>query len=184
MLSKSQQAEVDKYAPIYSEVANYRMGQNRKMYATQNLDSVKGCKSYLDVGCGRGEMLQYAKSLGFTNTQGVESCSILTGGDVIEAAAWDLPFDDNSFEVVSLFDVIEHILAGDDERVCRELNRVASKHIFLTANNKSSKSLGVELHVNRRPYEEWDGLFGEWFDGEVIWSRNPNAISQTWHIQL
>lgn len=185
MYSEAQAAEIAKYKMAYGH-PRYRMGDARKAAA---LAEMAGLPSpwrgrYLDVACGRGEMLDTALNLGFAEAQGTEVVPDLLGERVTYAVAWDLPFEDDSFDVVTLFDVIEHILPGDDEKVCRELARVARRCVLLTANNHPSNSLGVELHVNRRPYEEWDGLFKTWFPGRVTWRPAGGSPSETWRVDL
>ncbi len=88
--------------------------------------------------------------------------------------------------MATLFDVIEHLLPGDDEAVCRELARVASRTVIITAANcTSTNANGEELHINRRPYEEWDALFSAWFAGRSTWVRElGNRVSQLWRIDL
>jgi hypothetical protein len=89
--------------------------------------------------------------------------------------------------VVSLFDVIEHLIPGDDELACRELARVAKRHILITANNRPSfNKAGDDLHINKRPYEEWDQLFKSWFHGaRVTWIRGHRSyISEAWRVDL
>ena len=163
------------------------MGDARRLYAEENLRSAaESCDSYLDVGCGRGEMVAYGSGLGFY-AMGVEAVDYLTVDDsIVQGLAWELPFQDNSFDLVSLFDVIEHLLPEDTERSLIELRRVASKQLFITAANYSSKSLGVELHVNRRPYEEWDKILRAAFKADhVEWLPRKHGInSETWHVLL
>ena len=175
-----------KYRDCY-QAPNYRMGELRMQDARRDLESCSR-GSYLDIGCGRGEMLAYAESIGFTEVKGVEVVPTLVDGErVVAGEAHDLPFPDNSFDVVSLFDVIEHLLPGDDEAVCREMARVARKHVVLTANNKPSHCpiTKADLHINRRPYEEWDALFREWFPGNVTWLKgNRTYVSPGWRIDL
>lgn len=184
--SEAQLAEMHKYDQAYS-APSYRMGDLRKMEARNTLGLVKWRGSYLDVGCGRGEMLDIARDLGFVRTLGVEVVPDLIAArrDVIYAPAWHLPFENQAFEVVTSFDVIEHILPGDDELVCRELDRVASRAIIITANNLPSRLPdGTELHVNRRPYDEWDQLFREWFARGSVYKvdRYGGSVSETWQI--
>lgn len=52
--------------------------------------------------------------------------------DVIQGSLTELPFEDNSFDVVCAFDVIEHI--DDDRLAVQEIKRVLKDdgHIFLT----------------------------------------------------
>ena len=173
--------EMQKYAVAYKDPA-YRMGQRRKVAATQVLEGLTG--SLLDVGCGRGEVLAMAEAQGMT-VQGVEVVpALLKPPRVIYGEAWALPFPDKSFDHVTMMDVMEHLLAEDSERVCRELQRVARQTVILAVANGSSRLNGVELHINRRPYREWDIDFRRWFTGEVSWTPTRGAaISETWVIR-
>jgi ubiquinone/menaquinone biosynthesis C-methylase UbiE len=120
--------------------------------------------------------------------QGTEVVPALIDGQrVVRAEAHALPFADKSFDVVSLFDVIEHLIPGDDEAVCREMARVSRRHVLITANNKPSfNKAGDDLHINKRPYEEWDRLFRSWFPGAVHWLTGAprNHVSEGWRIDL
>lgn len=179
------QNEYAKYTRSY-RLANYRMGDARKSHATKTLGSLPMRGAYLDVGTGRGEMLLIAEALGFSPVLGVEVVDYLADGErVLQGQAHDLPAEDKSVDVASMFDVIEHLIAGDDELACKELQRVARKHVLVTANNTSSKNgFGDELHINRRSYPEWDALFREWFSGRVTWLPRGGNISETWRIDL
>lgn len=179
--------EHEKYHRAY-EADRYRMGGARKADAEQDLAELTVRGSYLDVGAGRGEMLDWAEKLGFEKVVGTEVVPQLLANDarLVPAEGHKLPFPDNSFEVVSMFDVIEHLLPGDEELVCRELLRVASHHVLLTANNRPSKNhKGEDLHINIREYTEWDALFREWFAGcAVDWKKGRNYVSEGWRIDL
>lgn len=193
MNSKEQAAEIAKYTACYKD-PNYRMGPRRKDQAKLQLGALAQATgalgSYLDVGCGRGEMLDYAREIGFARVEGTEVVpELIKRQGVSYAEGWALPFPDRSFEVVSLFDVIEHVLPGDDERICRELARVASRAILITASNRPSVHEGVELHINRRPYDQWDRLFRAWFGGtsggEVDWLDNAaTPLCEMWRVLL
>lgn len=139
----------------------------------------------LDVGCGRGEVLNLAERLGMRAT-GAEVVPALIAADprVVYGEAWALPFPDKHFDHVTMFDVMEHLLAEDSERVCRELQRVARQTVILAVANGSSKLDGVELHINRRPYREWDLDFRRWFTGDVSWTpTRGESISETWVVR-
>ena len=179
-------AEHDKYTRCYN-LPDYRMGANRMQDAVRILEALPSRGSYLDVATGRGEMLSAAMSLGFDPVMGTEVVeSLLDHLRVSRAEAHDLPFADGSFHTVTMFDVIEHLIPGDDELACRELARVARDHIIVAANNLQSKNkAGDVLHINIRPFEEWDSLFREWFaPHKVIWVANENSLSQIWRIDL
>lgn len=177
-------AEHAKYKRAYAAQPNYRMKKQRLQDSVNDLAAIKPRGSYLDVACGRGDMLVAARELGFKPVKGTEIVPELIGGDIFRAEAHALPFEDGAFDVVSLFDVIEHLLPGDDEAACRELARVAKRAVLLTANNKPSfNKAGDDLHINKRPYEEWDRLFREWFPGTVTWLKGAR-VSEAWRIDL
>ena len=184
--SQARAAEHEKYDRSYA-APNYRMGARRMEDAVRDLEELPIRGSYLDVSCGRGEMLRHAKAMGFIAAYGTEIVPALINGDnVRRAEVHALPFEADEFDVVSMFDVIEHLIPGDDELACRELARVAKKHILITANNRRSLNhVGDDLHINKRPYEEWDSLFREWFaQHKVIWTRNRTYVSEGWRIDL
>lgn len=180
------EAEHEKYVRAYASVS-YGMGAGRMEDAVRTLSALpRG--SYLDVGCGRGEMLAHAKRLGFTPVQGVEVVpSLIDGERVVLGEAHALPFSDNSFDVAAMFDVVEHLLRGDDGLACCELRRVARRHVLITANSHPSHLPdGTDLHINRRTEEEWDDFIRMWFMGaEVSRMQTPSyPRSPMWRIDL
>jgi SAM-dependent methyltransferase len=84
-------------------------------------------RQILDVGCGTGTMLTYLASYG--RAQGVDIDEEAVGychergvKDVRLGAAADLPFDNDSFDLVTALDVVEHL--DDDAAALREMGRV------------------------------------------------------------
>lgn len=183
----AREAEFVKYQRAYEMQPNYRMSGERRRDAVSDLKSLPCRGSYLDVSCGRADMLAVAEGFGFWPVHGTEIVpQLIDGTRVVRAEAHDIPFGDNSFDVVSMFDVIEHLLPGDDEAACRELRRVAKRHVLVTANNRPSfNKAGDDLHINKRPYDVWDGLFREWFDGcTVTRLKDRKYVSESWQIDL
>lgn len=83
--------------------------------------------SILDVGCGTGANLKmlaaYGKAEGVDiSPQAVEFCRQRGLDSVKLGAAENLPYDDDSFELVTALDVIEHL--DDDVDGLREMRRV------------------------------------------------------------
>lgn len=188
-IDDKRRAEHAKYECVYATNPKYRMKEQRKADAVRDLAALPCRGSYLDVSCGRGEMLENAGHLGFQIVHGTEIVPALIDGErILRAEVHALPFGDKSFDVVSMFDVIEHLIPGDDQAACREMARVARSHILITANNKPStnKATGEDLHINKRPYEEWDALFRKWFHGsKVTWIKGPRSyVSEAWRIDL
>lgn len=179
-------AEFAKYERAYAMNPDYRMGKMRMQDAVAYLRALPGRGAYLDVSCGRGEMLRHAEGMGFAPVQGTEIVAGLIDGDrIVRAEAHALPFPARSFDVVTLWDVIEHLIPGDDEAACREMARVARRHIVLTANNRPSfNKAGDDLHINKRPYDEWDRLFRAWFPGTVTRLGAKHYVSEAWRVDL
>jgi 2-polyprenyl-3-methyl-5-hydroxy-6-metoxy-1,4-benzoquinol methylase len=84
-------------------------------------------KRILDVGCGTGTMLGYLARYGeaqgmdadeeairFCNERGVTNVQLVPAGE--------MPFEDNTFDVVTMLDVLEHI--DDDRGTLGDLYRV------------------------------------------------------------
>jgi SAM-dependent methyltransferase len=187
-LDAARRNERRKYERIYAQRPNYRMKAERMADAVADLAALPARGAFLDVSCGRGEMLDRAERLGFDPVQGTEVVDQLVDGKrVLRAEVQALPFEADRFDVVTMFDVIEHLIPGDDRLACLELYRVARKHVLLTANNKPSNRTGVELHINRRDYREWNRLFRQWFaPGNVTWlpPGKRERISEAWRIDL
>lgn len=91
----------------------------------------------LNVGAATGVTSQMLESFGdVTSLEYDKQCCIFlkekTGINAVNASLTDLPFEDNSFDIICGFDVVEHI--EDDEKAIREIKRVLtpSGHFFLT----------------------------------------------------
>lgn len=187
MMNETRALEHEKYKRAYA-VKNYAMGAQRMSDAVRDVAALPCRGSYLDVGCGRAEMLIHASNLGFDVVMGTEIVpDLIDSRRVFYAEVHDLPFSNGSFNVVTMFDVIEHLIPGDDELACKELARVASKHILLTANNRPSFNHAKDdLHINKRCYDEWHQLFVEWFGPhKVMRIKGPRKyVSEGWRIDL
>lgn len=184
-MSYEERLEVEKAKYINAYTApGYKMGRARMHHAVQVISKWEP-GSYLDIGCGRGEMLDEANRLGFTKVQGVEIVPALVEAreDIISADANNLPFEDRSFDYVSMLDVVEHIPDEDIYDIFQELARVADKKILLCIANFPHKHQGQELHINLKPYPEWDSILKrEYPDWEVTWVPRGKNISETWEL--
>ncbi len=182
MLEVLREAEISKYQQCYRS-ADYRMGSRRRNHVDLALRTLER-GSLLDVGCGRGETLRMAEELGFTDVRGLEAVDYLCDGHrVVNGLAHVIPFPDKSFDTVTMFDVIEHLVPQDTDAVCSELERVAKKHILLTVHNGSSKHNNVELHINRKDsYQQWFEYFTQKFSGAVEWMPRHGSISEMFKV--
>jgi ubiquinone/menaquinone biosynthesis C-methylase UbiE len=172
--------EVRRYEKAY-ESPDYRIGLTRLMNVMDVLRYGEMRDSILDVGCGRGEILQLCRAMGFRLCRGVEAVPALVDNEmVMHGYAWSLPYNSNQFETVICIDVLEHLLRGDEIRAIRELGRVARKRIIITASNMSSVYPEIgELHINRRVYDEWEKLIVENLPGWEV-----KKLEKTWDSKL
>lgn len=181
------QTEVEKYITRYGQHDIYRMGGQRMVDAKMDVSQFEAGRSYLDVGCGHGEMLEFARNRGLA-VQGLEVVPELCVGDVVYGYAHNMPIEDKSFDYSTAFDVLEHLLPGDDEMALNEMERVTRERIVVTTNNhpSSNPKNGDNLHINIKTYPEWDKLIRRVFAGhEVMWLKGQRRyVSETWQINL
>jgi 2-polyprenyl-3-methyl-5-hydroxy-6-metoxy-1,4-benzoquinol methylase len=176
------QHEIDKYERAYCN-QRYRLGPNRMVHITYGLRDIER-GSLLDVGCGRGEVLDMAEKMGFDPVMGVEAVGYLCDGKrIARGLVHDLPMLDKSFDVVTMFDVMEHILPDDTDSAVRHLERIARKTILLTVHNGPSTFNSEELHINRKgSYDEWFDYFKSVFSGKVEWLPRHESISEMFKV--
>ena len=121
----------------------------------------------LDIGCNTGSTIFNLHQYGFANVYGVdvEKNSINHGRKIYaeisdRLAYYDgtkLPFEDNSFDVVTMFDVIEHI-TNIDQFIREEVRRVLREYgilIFQTPNKFTNIPWEIFIHKSFHKYKEY-----------------------------
>ena len=113
--------------------------EGRREILSQELPRKSNLK-VLDIGCGTGETMSFVKSIrrgvdvvGVDNSQVAVNFAIKRGHQVVKVDALKLPFQNETFDVILILDVIEHI--KDDEAFLIEAKRVLKKggKIIITA---------------------------------------------------
>lgn len=163
-MNAAQAAEVAKYEVCYRN-ESYRMGADRRRQCEAMMANPAAGATFLDVGCGRGETMEIAERLGYADWWGVEAVDALLSDRVVRGVAWRLPWPSQSVHTVACFDVLEHLLPGDestvgDDQLCvLDMLRVATSRVLLSIGlYPSTWGGGPELHVNLRTPEEWTAL--------------------------
>lgn len=119
----------------------------------------------LDVGCGTGVGIRYARSLGH-DVYGADISdqikNIWYDHGIAEychvAPAHDLPFRDNEFDMVVCTECLEHIPEDGIEPTLNEMYRVGSDRFYFTiALTPDSKfhQKGVKLHTTLKKWDWW-----------------------------
>jgi hypothetical protein len=137
----------------------------------------------LDVSTGRGETLEIARRCGFTVVSGTETVDALLNEHVSFGVLPDLSIPGKSYDVVSLFEVIEHLVPEDVEPALHELTRIAKKYVLISASVSECWIGGVNLHPSARPMEGWEALFSK------VWGRKVRRVgnlgqSPVWRVDL
>ncbi len=193
--------ETEKYITRYASERPYQMSGARGIDARADVRWARdelGCETYLDIGCGRGEMLTFAKGIGFDIVNGTEVVPELCNiHDPERHRVYKCPVDQLTkqfpapmqYDLVSSFDVIEHLVRPDDEALLAFAAVAARKAIVLTANNRPSidPNTGANLHINIREYADWDVLIRSILE-PVGWAveylGERNYVSPTWRALL
>ncbi len=93
----------------------------------QHVDRSPNNRRILDVGCGTGANLRYFSRYGKVtgidlSKSALQFCNLRGKYDLIQASGEEIPFRDNSFDVITMLDVLEHI--EEDAKTLKELYRV------------------------------------------------------------
>ena len=177
---KMREAECAKYVEAYKKPSYGLNARRQQVYTLVTMGPNKG--SYLDVGCGRGETIVMAREAGYDPVAGTEIVPALLGGSVVKAWAHSLPWGNDGVDFVTCFDVMEHLLPSDEINALNEIKRVAKDRVAFTISNESDVRDGVELHVNRLPYNVWDALIRKTFETWAVarGRASKNGLNECW----
>ena len=148
--------EQAKYAAAYHDPA-YRMGDARRGPLRHWLLQLAAPGlSYIDVGCGRGESLNIARSVGLTDVRGAEVVHYLCGAAVLQMpGVHALPLPDASVDLVTCLDVLEHVHEPDAIAGLAELVRVTRRRLLVSVAWFASMHRGVDLHITKHDAIWW-----------------------------
>ena len=155
--------EIAQYDLAYQQ-AEYHMGEGRARFVRRYLRLFPLARgSLLDVGTGRGETLVHASAAHFAPVRGTEVVETLIARNplVDRAEAHALPYDDASWDHVTCFDVLEHLLPEDVAPALREMWRVARSTVTVSASERPSVWGERDLHISKRPRADWEALIAE-----------------------
>lgn len=122
----------------------YADGGKYKAHADRVKEWVKE-KKVLDVGAGDGLITNLIGAVGIEyEVEGVR-LAVEKGVNVIQGDAYALPFEDNSFEAVTMIDVLEHF--DTPQKALQEARRVAPVLYVNTPPKKDDGTLTDKFHV-------------------------------------
>lgn len=182
-----QRAYYDRTAADYD--AMHGDGDDEHFRSLEWLSSIiahRGFKSLLDIGAGTGRAIRYLQARHQMRYMGVEPVEALRQAghakgvnpdQLIEGDALALPFQRDSFDIVTEFGVLHHI--KDHRKAVREMCRVANKGVLLSDSNNfgqgSRRSRWVKHAINAVglwPAYDWLATRGKGYhvsEGDGIW---------------
>jgi len=118
----------------------------------------------LDVGCGNGKDVDFLRGVN-KEVAGIELSSVMwkhlkgkANKDYFFLGdACDLPFADDSFDLLYSFEVLEHLPTKEGIQAINEIYRVTRRYFFGTISNRREFHNSFHLNVQSRSW--WDGYF-------------------------
>ncbi len=175
----------------YDEYANWYENERHEGYHAMIdeletdllLPYVQG-RDCLEVGCGTGLILRRVaplarRAVGIDISPGMLEKAVERGLEAIEGSVTDLPFEDESFDVVYSFKVLAHV--EDIDRALAEMSRVTRPggHLLLEFYNPMSirylaKSLAGPQKISDETHE--GAVFTRWDRPSDVVERLPAAL--------
>ena len=184
-ISELRQIECNKYESIYIDRnGHYRSNNDMRGYGRNNHGKQMipyiielNPASLLDIGCGFGVFCNEIQKSGIEKVYGLDIASVKTGNIInnsnitfISGEAHSLPFANNSIDIVTSFDVMEHCLENDIDIIFSEINRVVKDRVILSIAYRQSKedTDGIILHMTVRLKDWWVEKLNKLFNVEYM----------------
>lgn len=170
-------SELEKYHKIYSDPnTTYGSRTHGKAYIPRILELKP--QHMIDVGCGQNLLAAELRQHDI-NVIGLDPAA--PQADYSNAAD-NIPFPDNAFDLLTAFDVLEHIPPSDVPTVLTEFRRVLTptgKALFIIAMDSSKSKHGDELHPTRWSFPRWKAAIEKYLGPVAVYeqalsSKGPN----------
>ena len=142
----------------------------------------------LDVGCAKGFIVKALYDRG-VDAYGIDASEYAVSkvpeevnGRVKLGLASDLIYNNNEFDLVTIFDVLEHIPEELADQTCAELLRVSSNWVLVYVVTRHEPDDIDPTHINIKPRGWWKAKFVEL--GGKICSINVIYNPNIWWFNL
>lgn len=149
-----EQSERELYKQLWNQ--GYTKSQCAVPLAVYIKKNVPVGKRILEIGSGDGTTVSLLSEAGYD----------ITGSDIysthemiIEAPAWELPFPDESFDLVVSTDVMEHLPTEKVDEAIKEIYRVTREKVIHVIACWLDMRNGEVVHKTVRPIEWWQQKF-------------------------
>lgn len=156
------------YDRCYSKGYHKEFSNSRGAPFAQHLIRTLEFQSTLDIGCSKGFVVDiFAQNN--KQSYGIEICQEAVddaksrGLNVRQGSATELPFADNSIDLVFSSDVMEHLMPEDVEKAISEQVRVSNRYIaakIYPHQEGCGPRLGeIPLHLTVQPLQRWIEMY-------------------------
>ncbi len=154
--------EKREYRTMYNVEDNYWWYAGLRELVCSSIDKFsqkKACLRILDAGCGTGGMMARCKAYKICgidiSEEAINFCKLRKlDGKVIRSTVSEMPFGDNSFDIVISLDVLYHLQVENDLKALGELHRILDKDGILLLNLPAMPYLesehGKAIHTRHR----------------------------------
>lgn len=159
------------YDAYNAQYYNERVTNKSKKHMMKYLKFLrKRSLKMLDIGCAEGYYVRDAIEEGIdaygidTSTYALENALDEVKNRISFGSLTEIPFGDEEFDVMTAFDVIEHIHPKDTSNAVKEMRRVLKPdgNIIITTPSTNFGSWVFDLtHINVRPPRFWKLIFEE-----------------------
>lgn len=116
----------------------------------------------LDAGCGTGKNIEYLQKYGAVygadiSQEALQFCRKRSLKNVIKSNIENLPYKDNTFDLVTCFGVLYHKGVGDDLKAIQELQRVCKPNGFVLITTPAGEFLTRKLFVSQHDKSQFTG---------------------------
>ncbi len=154
--------ELKEYENMYETEDSHWWFMGKRKIVFSQLDRIVAKKSgmrILDIGCGTGIMMKFFEKYGEVSGVDVEMsalrfCSKRGLSNLAQGSVLKLPFKDESFDLVGIFDVLYHKAVTDDVVAMKEIFRILRKEGYLVLTDSADMKLwsrhDVAAHARER----------------------------------
>jgi len=172
----------------------YHLSEGIFRVAAYMIATMFRCKLSLDVGCAYGFLTKYLRHgmhVGIDVSKYAIAQRRVTNR-LLLASATDLPFRDNTFELVTSFETTEHLSEENILKMYQEIERVGKKWVFITSphpdNHPEEDPTDYDKsHISKKPEEDWikHGTdLGWYYDTKKVQQAKAFQIVQSYQWQV
>lgn len=179
-------SEIEKYRKIYSDPNTQYGATTHGLPYLQRILELKP-QHMIDVGCGQNNLAILLREHDI-NVVGLDPAAPQAD---YQHPADNIPFPDNTFDLLTAFDVLEHIHPSEVSAVLAEFRRVMTptgKALFTIA-NKPSERLGFDLHPTKWDKDKWTRALTKYVGTVAVaeyalWKGRPTRNTYYFEVHL